>query len=301
MAVYNYAEQFMRELQQKYSRELTSYDLENSNPQVKFINAQTLKLPTITVSGYKDHNRGTLGFNAGSISNDWEPKKLAHDRDIEFFIDPIDVDETNLTVEIANVHNTFETEQAIPEKDCYRYSKLYAEAKTFASNGAVIDNTALTTANILEWFDNQMSKMDDEGVPSEGRILYATPAMNKLLKNAEGLSRTISVDQNTGSVDRRVYSLDDVKIKVVPSSRMKTKYNFSNGCVAAEDAKQINLILIHPSCQITRSKYSYIKVFTPGHDSRTADNYLYQNRNYGDTFLIKNKACGIAINAEQEV
>ena len=301
MAVYNYAEQFMRELQQKYSRELTSYDLENSNPQVKFINAQTLKLPTITVSGYKDHNRGTLGFNAGSISNDWEPKKLAHDRDIEFFIDPIDVDETNLTVEIANVHNTFETEQAIPEKDCYRYSKLYAEAKTFASNGAVIDNTALTTANILEWFDNQMSKMDDEGVPSEGRILYATPAMNKLLKNAEGLSRTISVDQNTGSVDRRVYSLDDVKIKVVPSSRMKTKYNFSNGCVAAEDAKQINLILIHPSCQITRSKYSYIKVFTTGHDSRTADNYLYQNRNYGDTFLIKNKACGIAINAEQEV
>lgn len=301
MAVYNYAEQFMRELQQKYSRELTSYDLENSNPQVKFINAQTLKLPTITVSGYKDHNRGTLGFNAGSISNDWEPKKLAHDRDIEFFIDPMDVDETNLTVEIANVHNTFETEQAIPEKDCYRYSKLYAEAKTFASNGAVIDNTALITANILEWFDNQMSKMDDEGVPSEGRILYATPAMNKLLKNAEGLSRTISVDQNTGSVDRRVYSLDDVKIKVVPSSRMKTKYNFSNGCVAAEDAKQINLILIHPSCQITRSKYSYIKVFTPGHDSRTADNYLYQNRNYGDTFLIKNKACGIAINAEQEV
>ena len=47
MAVYNYAEQFMRELMQKYSRELTSYDLENSNPQVKFINAQTIKLPTM--------------------------------------------------------------------------------------------------------------------------------------------------------------------------------------------------------------------------------------------------------------
>ena len=58
MAVYSYAEQFERELQQKYKRELTSYDLENSNPQVKFINAQTIKLPSITVSGYKDHNRG---------------------------------------------------------------------------------------------------------------------------------------------------------------------------------------------------------------------------------------------------
>lgn len=300
MAVYNYAEQFMRELMQKYSRELTSYDLENSNPQVKFINAQTIKLPTITVSGYKDHNRGTLGFNAGSLSNDWEAKKLAHDRDIEFFIDPMDVDETNLTVEIANVHNTFEAEQAIPEKDSYRYSKLYSESKAYASSGAVVDNTVLTVENILEWFDTQMAKMDDEGVPTEGRILYATPTMNKLLKNAEGLARTIRVDQNTGNVDRNVYSLDDVKIKTVPSSRMKTKYDFSNGCVATANAKQINLILIHPSCQVTRSKYSYIKVFTPGHDSRTGDSYLYQNRNYGDTFLIKNKACGIAINAESE-
>lgn len=149
MAVYSYAEQFERELQQKYARELTSYDLEQSNPQVKFINAQTIKLPNITVSGYKDHNRGNMGFNTGTISNEWEPKKLAHDRDIEFALDPMDIDETNLTLEMANVQNTFETEQAIPERDSYRYSKLYAEAKTYKSNGAVIDNTVLTTANVL--------------------------------------------------------------------------------------------------------------------------------------------------------
>ena len=53
MTVYNYAEQFEQALQQKYAKELTSYALEQSNPQVKFINAQTIKLPNITVSGYK--------------------------------------------------------------------------------------------------------------------------------------------------------------------------------------------------------------------------------------------------------
>ncbi|SHJ52205.1 hypothetical protein SAMN02745163_02059 [Clostridium cavendishii DSM 21758] len=300
MAVYSYAEQFESELQQKYSRELTSYDLEQSNPQVKFINAQTIKLPNITVSGYKDHNRNAMGFNTGSIGNDWEPKKLAHDRDIEFAIDPMDIDETNLTVEVANIQNVFETEQAIPEKDSYRYSKLYSEAKVYASNGAIIDNTVLTEANVLEWFDTQMEKMDDQGVPSEGRIIYCTPAMNKILKRAQGLQRNIDVNNNNGVIDRRVYSLDDVKIKPVPSARLKTKYDFTNGCVPAADAKQINLILIHPSCQVTRSKYSYIKLFTPGTDSRTADKYVYQNRNYGDTFLIKNKACAISINADKE-
>lgn len=301
MAVYSYAEQFERELQQKYARELTSYDLEQSNPQVKFINTQTIKLPNITVSGYKDHNRSNMGFNAGTIANEWEPKKLAHDRDIEFAIDPMDIDESNLTLEMANIQNVFETEQAIPEKDSYRYSKLYSEAKTYTSNGAVVDtSTNLTVANILDWFDTQMEKMDDAGVPSEGRILYVTPAINKMIKQAEGVTRSIDVNSNNGRIDRRIYSLDDVKIVKVPSGRMKTKYEFTNGCVAAHDAKQINIILIHPSCQVTRSKYSYIKVFTPGTDSRTADKYVFQNRSYGDTFLIKNKACGIAINAEAE-
>lgn len=299
MAVYSYAEVFERELAQKYARELISHDLTLSNPGIKFLNAQTIKIPKITVSGYKDHSRTGMGFNAGTITNDWEPKKLAHDRDVEFDIDPMDIDETNLTLEIANIQNVFETEQAIPEKDSYRFSKLYAEAKTYASDGAVVDTTALTAANILEWFDEQMSKMDDLSVPQEGRIFYVTSAINKLLKSADGITRTMSVGA-AGVIDRRVHGLDDVQIKTVPSARFKTKYEFTNGCTPAAAAKQVNAMLLHPSCVISRDKYAYMKLFTPGTDSRTADKYVYQNRYYTDTFLIQNKACGIAINAEAE-
>ena len=299
MAVYSYAEVFQRELAQKYARELISNELTLSNPGIKFLNAQTIKIPKITVSGYKDHSRNGMGFNAGTITNDWEPKKLAHDRDVEFAIDPMDIDETNLTLEVANIQNVFETEQAIPEKDSYRFSKLYAEAKTYASDGAVVDTTTLTAANILEWFDEQMSKMDDLSVPQEGRIFYVTSAINKLLKSADGITRTMSVGA-AGVIDRRVHGLDDVQIKTVPSARFKTKYEFTNGCTPAAAAKQVNAMLLHPSCVISRDKYAYMKLFTPGTDSRTADKYVYQNRYYTDTFLIQNKACGIAINAEAE-
>ena len=124
--------------------------------------------------------------------------------------------------------------------------------------------------------------------------------MNKLLKNASQIQRSINVNSNNGNIDRRVYSLDDVKIIKVPSARFKTKYDFTDGCVPASSAKQINMILIHPSCVVSRDKYAYMKLFTPGTDSRTADKYVYQNRYYTDTFLIENKACGIAINAEAE-
>ena len=299
MAVYSYAEVFERELAQKYARELISNELTLSNPGIKFLNAQTIKIPKITVSGYKDHSRNGMGFNAGTITNDWEPKKLAHDRDVEFAIDLMDIDETNLTLEVANIQNVFETEQAIPEKDSYRFSKLYAEAKTYASDGAVVDTTTLTATNILEWFDEQMSKMDDLSVPQEGRIFYVTSAINKLLKSADGITRTMSVGA-AGVIDRRVHGLDDVQIKTVPSARFKTKYEFTNGCTPAAAAKQVNAMLLHPSCVISRDKYAYMKLFTPGTDSRTADKYVYQNRYYTDTFLIQNKACGIAINAEAE-
>lgn len=299
MAVYDYAEVFADQLAQKYSREMVSHDLTLSNQGIKFLNAQTIKIPRLTVSGYKDHNRGSMGFNTGTVTNDWEPKKLEHDRDIEIPIDPMDIDETNLVLEMGNIQNTFEEEQAIPEKDSYRFSKLYAEAKTYASAGAVIDNTVLTAANILDWFDEQMAIMDDKSVPQEGRILYVTSAINKILKSAEGITRTINAGA-AGVIDRRVHGLDDVVIKTVPSARFKTKYDFTDGCVPASTAKQINMMLVHPSCVISRDKYAYMKLFTPGTDSRTADKYVFQNRYYTDTFLIERKSCGIVINAEAE-
>jgi hypothetical protein len=291
MAVYDYATTFTQLLQQKYAKELCSDALAQSNQQVKFLNAQTIKLPRMTVTGYKDHTR-TPGFNSGTLSNDWEPKKLEHDRDIEFFVDPMDIDETNLTLSVANIQNTFETEQAIPEKDSYRYSKLHAELTKYSGR---IDSTVITAANFLEAFDTEMVIMDEAGVPEEGRVLYVTPTMRKIVKEAEGIQRMMTVT-TPSTINRKVHSLDDVAIKMVPAARMKTKYDFTDGCVAASTAKQINWILIHTSCVVARDKYSYIKLFTPGTDSRTADGYLYQNRNYGDLFLFEKKVEGCSMN-----
>lgn len=295
MAVYDYATTFTQLLQQKYAKELCSDALAQSNQQVKFLNAQTIKLPRMTVSGYKDHTR-TPGFNSGVLSNDWEPKKLEHDRDIEFFVDPMDIDETNLTLSVANIQNTFETEQAIPEKDSYRYSKLHAELTTYSGR---IDNTVIDAAIFLEAFDTEMAIMDEASVPEEGRILYVTPSMRKIVKEAEGIQRVMTVT-TPSTINRKVHSLDDVTIKMVPAARMKTKYDFTDGCVPASDAKQINWILIHTSCVVARDKYSYIKLFTPGTDSRTADGYLYQNRNYGDLFLLEKKVEGCSMNVVGE-
>lgn len=298
MATLNYTTQFDIRIRELYGHELVSNELFNSNNDIQIKGAKEVKIPKLTVSGYKDHTRGA-GFSAGTYANDFEVKTLDHDRDIEFAIDPMDVDETNTIVSIANVQKRFESTQAIPELDCYTFSKIYSEAKRV---GATVKNVAITAANVLSDFDDNCEAFENAGVPLSRCILYCTAAYKKALKNAEGIQRTLEVAGGANVIDRRVHTMDDLKeIKVVPLERFKTAYDFTDGYKAAGNGKQIHYILIDPESQVSRVKYSYINVYTPGHDSRTADNYMYQNRRYNGTFaldeLMKN---GCIINSEAE-
>ena len=284
MAVLSYVTQFYKRILDMYGHELVSDALYHSNGDIQIVNSREIKLPRLSVSGYKDHDRKTLGYNSGNYSNDFETKTLDHDRDIEFFVDPMDVDETNQIVSIANIQARFEKRQAIPELDCYTFSKLYSEAERV---GAVIRTDAVTRANILADFDDNCEAFEDAGVPLSRCILYCTAAYRKELKNAEGLQRVMDVGGGSRAVDRRVHSLDDLgEIRTVPLERFKTAYDFTEGYKADATGKQINYILVDPEAQVSRVKYAYINTYTPGHDSRTADNYLYQNRRFNGTFAL---------------
>lgn len=294
----NYAEIYTNQLREIYGQEAKSDALYHSNSDIQIVGGKTIKIPTLSVSGYKDHTRASLGFQQGNYSNDYETKTLDHDRSVEFVIDPMDFDETDTVVSLANIQSRFEKTQAIPELDCYTFSKLYSEAKRV---GATIKTEALTSVNILADFDSNLELLEDKGVPIDRLILFCTAKYKTLLKNAEGIQRTLDI-KSGGGIDRRVHSLDDItNIVTVQSGKMKTIFNFTDGCVADTSAKRIDYILIDPECQVSRVKYSYIHLFSPGSDSRTSDNYLYQNRRYNGTFAIDHLfKDGCIIHAESE-
>ena len=288
----NYAERFERQIEQQFARELTSANIATNN-RYRFIDAQTIKIPTIQLSGYKDHAKDG-SKNRGTVGNTYQAFFLTHDRDIEFFVDEMDVDETNQVLSAANITAVFNEEQAIPELDAYRYSKLYAE---FVAAGGTVDNTVLTEANILDIFDKMMEDMDEAGVPQSGRILKVTPPVYTMLKNAEGLQRTLNVTGGAKGINRNVRSLDEVTIDTVPSDRMKTAYNFTTGFTPAATADQINMILCHPSAILAPVKVADIYLWNKGETPESAYGYLYQNRMYTDLFIIKAKIGAVAINA----
>lgn len=186
----NYVTQFERDLTQKYSRELLTSEM--TTEKVTFVNANTVKLPFIELAGYKDHSRNG-GFNRQALKNDFQTFALGFDRDVEFFVDSMDVDESNLALSTVNITNEFEEQQAIPETDCYRISKLYADC---VEHGATISTTALTSETILSAIDDVMEAMTEAEVPLEGRILYVTLIVNKMLKQAQELQRYLNVTGN---------------------------------------------------------------------------------------------------------
>ena len=291
----NYAERFERQIEQQFQRELTSADMA-ANKRYNFIDAQTIKVPTITLSGYKDHSRDG-SKNRGTVGNTFQAFTLTHDRNIEFYVDEMDVDETNQVLSAANITAVFNQEQAIPELDAFRYSKLYAE---FVANGGEVNAETLTEQNILQIFDQMMEAMDEAAVPQSGRMLKVTPRVYTMLKNAEKIQRFIDVSGGAKNINRNVRSLDEVTIVTVPSDRMKTLYDFSEGFTPGEGAKQINMMLYHTSAILAPVKVADIYLWNKGQTPDSAFGYLYQNRMYTDLFVIKAKKDAIAINVEAD-
>jgi hypothetical protein len=149
---------------------------------------------------------------------------------------------------------------------------------------------------VLEVFDSYMKAMDDDEVPEEGRVLYVTPTVADFIKNAKGVVRNLqSGDAADSSIKRAITGLDNVKIVKVPSGRMKTAYNFDDGYAPAVGAGQINMMLVHPRSVIACDKHSYIRLWPEGTHQK-GDGWLYQNRKYGDLFVLENRTEGIKIN-----
>ena len=294
MAAVNYAESYERALAQAYPNVLNFGELYNvaNNQTYKFVDSKTIHIPSISVTGRKNVNRDAIDGNfQRNVDNSFETKTLTFYREWSTSIDPADVLDTNMILTIQNATKVFNEEQKFPEKDAYTISKIYAD---WTAEGKQADKTVLSVDNVLLVFDKLMEAMDEALVPSNGRLLYVTPAVKTLLKQASqiGLSRNVQTGANT--INRVVDRLDEIKLISVPSFLMKTAYNFTTGFEPSGSAKQINLFLVHPSAILTPSKYAFVGMEAPA--AGTKGDYIYYEKEYSDVFILNNRTGAIAFN-----
>src|SRR5690606_36797062 len=100
-----------------------------------WLGAKRFHVPTVSVTGYQDHSRQG-GWNLADVTLTDEPYTLQFDRVIEFFVDQMDVGESNQAASAANITRVFLTEKAGPEIDAYRFGKMSTHAIAQGNNTA---------------------------------------------------------------------------------------------------------------------------------------------------------------------
>lgn len=288
-----YAESYGRALSQMFPYKLNFGALYNTpnNGRFKWVDSKTIKIPSISTTGRTAANRDSIGTAARNYENDWETKTLVNERKWSTLVHPKDIDQTNMVATIANITRVMNEEKKYPEMDAYCISKIYGD---WVLQGGVADTVAPTTGNILAKFDNMMLAMNNARVPRDGRILYVTYEVFNMLKNAEGISRSWSVQSSVNGVNREVESMDGIAVIPVAAELMKTAYDFSEGWVAESDASQINMAMIHPNAVITPVSYEFADLDAPS--AKTEGKYYYYEESFEDVFILNKRVPAIAFN-----
>ena len=295
MAKLNYAKEYSQELAQAYPYTLYFGALWSAvKPNVKFLNNNTVELPNLTVKGRKDGDRDTIGSFSRNFDNNWETKTLKRHRVWETLVHPRDIDETNHVASIANITKVMNEEQKFPEMDAEAIDALYTlknekEAVTALANGTV------TVENVLTYFDTLMDKMDEARVPVNGRILYCDTFTKTMIDTAKDVVRT----SGNKVLGRTVSRIDEVEVISVPTSLMKTAFDIkaTDGFAAKEDAKNVKMLLVHPSAIIPCITYEFAQLESPS--ALSQGKYVYYEESFEDMFIYDKKHDGIQFLVEE--
>ena len=270
-------------LDEVYCGASVTADLTSDNSMVRAgANANEIIYPQISVSGLGDYSRNS-GYTQGSVDLEWKTATFNYDRGTKISVDVMDDEESRdiaFTMAGAELMRT----KVAPEADAFTFA-------TLAGIAGISTATPATYADATEFLQaliEAKNKMDEDEVPEEGRILYATPT---LMNGVMALDTTKS---------REILNSFTVK-KKVPQSRFYTAIDLLDGKTLGEEAghyrksatgKDINFMIIHKPAIIKYDKHTASDII-PASANPDADADISKYRKYGIVDVFKNKVAGI--------
>lgn len=259
----------------------------------EFIGANTVKYFKIEMDGLGDYDRST-GFVTGDVKGTWETMQLTQDRGRAFVVDRMDNEET-LGQAFGNLAGEFIRTQVAPEIDAYTFAKI---AETEGISGTNADITIGTT-DVADLIEAGIQQMNEDEVPTEGRLLYISETAYRGLK--KGIDRSLG---NQLTVNRNVEMYNEMRVIRVPQTRFNTAIELYDGVsdngtdetgggyVVPTGSYKINFMIIHPSAVMKTVKHVLPRIFSP-EVYQQADAWKFDYRLYYDVFVYDNKVDGI--------
>ena len=276
-------------LDEVYQNASVTADLTSDNTMVRAgANANEIVYPQISVTGLGDYSRNS-GYTNGSVNLEWKTAKFNYDRGTKISVDVMDNEESRdiaFTMAGAELMRT----KVAPEADAFVFA-------TLAGTAGISKATPATYADATEFLAALIvakNKMDEDEVPEEGRILYATPT---LLNGVMALDTTKS---------REILNSFSVK-KRVPQSRFYTAIDLLDGKSPSEEAghykkategKDINFMIVHKPAVIKYDKHVAQDII-PASANPDSDSDIVKYRKYGIVDVFKNKVAGIYLSHKE--
>ena len=249
-------------------------------------NANEIIYPQISVTGLGEYDRNS-GYTTGAVDLKWKTASFNYDRGTKISVDVMDNEESrNLAFGMAGA--TLMREKVAPESDAFTFATLAALENISKATGTIADASQFLDALLTAW-----SKMDEDEVPQENRILYATAT---LLNSVMALDTTKS---------REILGKFAVK-KVVPQARFYTAIDLLDGKTSGEEAghykkadtgAEINFMIVHKPAIIKFDNHTVSNII-PASSNPDADADIVKYRKYGIVEGYANKRAGIYMNSK---
>ena len=276
-------------LDEVYCNASVTADLTSDNTMVRAgANANEIIYPQISVTGLGDYSRNS-GYTDGSVNLEWITSKFNYDRGTKISVDVMDNEESR-DIAFTMAGSELMRTKVAPEADAFVFA-------TLAGIAGISKATPATYADATEFLNALIvakNKMDEDEVPEEGRILYATPT---LMNGVMALDTTKS---------REILNSFTVK-KKVPQSRFYTAIDLLDGKSPGEEAghykkategKDINFMIVHKPAVIKFDKHTVSDII-PASANPSADADIAKYRKYGIVDVFKNKVAGIYMSCKQ--
>ena len=275
------AKSYVPLLDEVYAREVLTSDLDGAPELVQQgANANELIIPMMSMQGLADYSRNS-GYVQGDVTLKNETVKCNFDRGRMFWVDSMDDLET-AGVAFGRLAAEFIRTKVGPELDAFRFATYCSE-----TGGGKKQETLADGAAVISALSTGATAMDEAEVPETDRYLYITPTLYRLVTNLDTTKSREILDSFT-------------KIVRVPQSRFYTAIDQLSGGTGeeaggyekAEDASDLNFMIVHKPAVIQYHKHTAPKIVTPD-ANQDGDAYKYGYRLVSIADIYAKKLAGV--------
>lgn len=187
-----------------------------------FVGVKTVEVVTAVTQAMNDYNR-TEGMNRygtpAEVQDTVQELTLSQDKSFAMTIDKGNLKDQHNLKKAGAILKAQIRERAIPTYDKYCFNVLATKGTQSTETGA------LTKGNVVSRIMAGTAALDNAEIPTEGRTLFVTADVYKLLKISEELTACEPMAYKALGKGL-VGTFDNMPVKKVPSSRMPEGVNF---------------------------------------------------------------------------